>query len=54
MDVDRLSRPEMDGALRILRLMLLVGENWYLGKFYSRYTIEKYIHELEVQLRKQR
>ncbi|HEY3402479.1 MAG TPA: hypothetical protein VGK59_03770 [Ohtaekwangia sp.] len=49
---ERMCRREMDGALRIFRLMQLLGENWYLGKFYSRHTLEKTIRELESALRK--
>lgn len=49
---DRLCWREMDGLLRMLRFMQVVGENWYLGRFYSRRTIERNIRELESELRK--
>jgi len=48
---DRTSRSEVDGMLRMFQLMSIVGENWYLGRFYSRLSIDRVIQDLKRQLK---
>lgn len=49
--MDKRDRKEMEAMLLHFRFMLDRNENWYLGRYYSRYMIKKTIHELEGALK---